>query len=124
LVESGAFYLCIWLTFITVAAVASPVVLLFRLSIVQIVGIYPTAIFVVVTMRMSTADILSHPGRETRHHPSSIMFAQPSILAMTVGSSPDSSFLVEPRENRQTNQDTASNDPEKGGKIVRTGYVA
>ncbi|KAI0252412.1 hypothetical protein BJV78DRAFT_1352428, partial [Lactifluus subvellereus] len=60
LIESGALYLCIWLTFITATAVAPPVVLLLRTSIVQLVGIYPTAIFVVVTMRMSAADILSH----------------------------------------------------------------
>ncbi|KAI0252402.1 hypothetical protein BJV78DRAFT_353456 [Lactifluus subvellereus] len=107
-----------------VAAVASPVVLFFRLSLVQIVGIYPTAIFVVVTMRMSATDILSHPGRDPRHQPPMIFApssptAQPSILAMTAGSSSDRG----PHENRPT-RILASSDPEKGGKIVRSGYVA
>ncbi|KAI0252406.1 hypothetical protein BJV78DRAFT_353779 [Lactifluus subvellereus] len=109
LIESGALYLCIWLTFITVAAVASPAVLLFRISIVQLVGIYPTAVFVVVTMRMSAADILSHLGRDTHHHPSTMIFTppsptvQPPILVMTVGSSSDSGSLVGSREDISTN---------------------
>ncbi|KAI0252404.1 hypothetical protein BJV78DRAFT_353723 [Lactifluus subvellereus] len=126
LVESGALYLCIWLTFITITAVAPHVVAFFRISFVQIVGIYPTAIFVVVTMRMSATDILSHPGRDTRHHPSTMIYApssptaQPSILVMTAGSSSDSGFFLESRENRPT-RILASSDPEKGGKI---GYVA
>ncbi|KAI0252408.1 hypothetical protein BJV78DRAFT_1360933 [Lactifluus subvellereus] len=126
LVESGALYLCIWLTFITVAVVASPATLLFRISIVQLVGIYPTAVFVVVTMRMSAADILSRPGCDTRHHPSAMIFApssptaQPSILAMTAGSSSDSGSFLEPRENKPT-RILASSDPERERKI---GYVA
>ncbi|KAI0252392.1 hypothetical protein BJV78DRAFT_352787 [Lactifluus subvellereus] len=124
LVESGALYLCIWLTFIIVAAVGSPVVLLFRTIIIQLTGIYPTAIFVVVTMRMSAADIL---GLETHHHSSIMIFArpsptaQPSILAMTAGSPSDSDSFVESREDGST-KTPESSDPEKGGKIVRAGY--
>jgi len=123
LVESGALYLCIWVTFIITAVVASPVVLLFRTSIVELVGIYPTAIFVVVTMQMSAADILSHPGLETRHHSSTVIFApssptvQHSMLAMTVGSSSDSRSPVVSREDMST-KTLAPSDPEKGRKIV------
>ena len=90
-------------------------------------GIYQTAIFVVVTMQISAADILSYPGRETLHHPSDMIFAPPSpaarppILAMTVGNPSDSGF-IESRENRPT-RILASSDPEKGGKVVRTEYV-
>ncbi|KAI0252400.1 hypothetical protein BJV78DRAFT_353123 [Lactifluus subvellereus] len=130
LVESGAFYLCIWLTFVTVATVGLPtnMVLIFRISIVQIVGIYPTAIFVVVTMRLSAADILSHPGPEKHHHPSTMILAHPSsttqhsILAMTAGSPSDSSFFVRSGEDRRT-RTLASSGPQKEEKIVRTRHV-
>ena len=132
------------LTFITVAAAGSPVVLYFRNSIVQLVvrslssdfcqtkvnschqGIYPTAIFVIVAMRLSAADILSHPGTETHHYPSTIVFprtspiAQHSILAMTAGSSSDGDSFVESREDRST-RILESSDPEKVGKIVHAG---
>ena len=116
--------------------------LLFRISIVQLVvrflflrdlsvltinpyyqGIYPTAVFVMVTMRMSAADILSQPGRDTHHYPSTTIFsppsptAQPPILVITDESSSDSDSFVGLQEDR-SNKILASSDPEKGGKIV------
>jgi hypothetical protein len=78
-------------------------------------------------MKMSAADILSHPGRETLHHPPDMIFApplptaEPSILAMSAKSSSDSGFFLESPENRPT-RILASSDAEKGGKIVQTGY--
>ncbi|KAI0252426.1 hypothetical protein BJV78DRAFT_355846 [Lactifluus subvellereus] len=130
LVESGALYLCLWVTFIITALVAPPVVVLFRTSIVELVGIYPTAIFVVVTMQMSAADILSHPDLqvEPRHHSSTVIFTpssptvQSSILAMTVGGSSDSSSLVGPREDMST-KTLAPSDPEKERKIVEQDVI-
>ena len=85
-------------------------------------GIYPTAIFVVVTTRMSTADMLSHLGPQTHHRPSTMIFtphpptAQPSIPAITVGSSSDSNSFVESCEDRSTGT-LASSNPEKGGGL-------
>ncbi|KAI0252424.1 hypothetical protein BJV78DRAFT_355488 [Lactifluus subvellereus] len=123
LVESGAFYFCIWLTFVLVAVLNSPVVLFYRTIIVELVGIYPTAIFVVVTMRMSAADILSYPGLDTHCHPSNMVFARPpptaqhSILVTATGSSSDRDSLVGSREDKSS-RTLASSDPEKGGKIV------
>ncbi|KAI0252399.1 hypothetical protein BJV78DRAFT_1352418 [Lactifluus subvellereus] len=126
LVESGALYLCVWLTFLILTVVRLPAVLLFRTIIIQITSIYPTAIFVVVTMRMSTADIL---GAETHHHRSTMIFvhpspaAQPPILAMTTGSSSDSDSFVGSCEDRST-RTLESSDPKKGGKIVLAGFVS
>jgi len=97
-------------------------VLLFRTSIVQLVGIYPTAIFVVVTMRMSAADILSHPGLDTRHHPSTMVFAPPppaaqhSILATAIGGLSDSDSFDGSREDKSTTTLVLS-DPEKQGRL-------
>jgi hypothetical protein len=85
-------------------------------------GIYPTVIFVVATMRMSAADILSQLPPETHHHSSTMIFtppsptSRPSTLAMTVGSSSDNDFFVESREDVST-RILASSDPEKGGGL-------
>jgi len=129
LVESGALYFCIWLTFVMVAVLNSSVVLFFRTIIVQLVGIYPTTIFVVVTLRMSAADILSHPGLDTRLRPSTLVFAPPpptvqhSILVTATGSSSDKDSFVGSREDKSSST-SASSDPEKRGKIVHGGYVS
>ncbi|KAI9458807.1 hypothetical protein F5148DRAFT_1150931 [Russula earlei] len=58
LVESGAFYLCIWIPRVD--------------STHQ--GIYPTMIVIVVAMQLSAADILSRPGAEIRALDSPIVF--------------------------------------------------
>ncbi|KAI0252411.1 hypothetical protein BJV78DRAFT_1352427 [Lactifluus subvellereus] len=118
LVESGALYLCLWLTFVILAALKSPAVLLFRTNIVQLVGIYPTAIFTVVTMQMSAADILTRPGPQTLHHPPVVGFvplpptAQLSTLTTMVGNSSDSDSFIGSCEDRLT-RTLASSDPEK-----------
>ena len=81
-------------------------------------GIYPTTIFVVVTMRMSTADILIRSGPEPRHHPPIVIFAPPppitqlSALPMTFGSSSDSDSFLDLCESMLT-RTLASSDPEK-----------
>jgi len=118
MVESGALYLCIWLTFVILAALTSPAVLLFRTTIVQIVGIYPTAIFTVVTMRMSAADFLIHSGHQTCHHPQIVIFAPPPsnaqlpTLALTAGNTSESDSFIESCEDMFT-RTLASSDPEK-----------
>ena len=92
-------------------------------------GIYPTTIFVVVTLRMSAADILSHPGLDTRLRPSTLVFAPPpptvqhSILVTATASSSDKDSFVGSREDKSSST-PASSDPEKGGKIVHGGYVS
>jgi hypothetical protein len=121
-----------------VAALDSPAVLFFRAIIIQLVvrflslralsdevnychqGIYPTAIFVVVTMRMSAADILSHPGPEIRRQPSAMVFARPpptaqrSILVTATGSSSDSDSFHESREDTSTTTLAWSNSEKRG----------
>ncbi|KAH9980364.1 hypothetical protein BGW80DRAFT_1442298 [Lactifluus volemus] len=74
LVESGAIYLCIWVTYITMLACRISWVAVLDTNLVQIVGIYPTAIVVVITMRMSATDILSRPGGESRPYSTPIVF--------------------------------------------------
>ncbi|KAH9959422.1 hypothetical protein BC827DRAFT_502912 [Russula dissimulans] len=65
LIESGAFYLFIWLVYIPTSITLDPYgTSLFHTAISQIVGMYPTIIVIVVAMRLSTADILSRPGAE------------------------------------------------------------
>jgi hypothetical protein len=76
-------------------------------------------------MRMSAADILSHPG----HHPSTLVFARPppiaqhSILATATGSSLDIDFFVGSHEDKSSKMLTLS-DPKKGERIVPAGYVS
>ncbi|KAI0252430.1 hypothetical protein BJV78DRAFT_356190 [Lactifluus subvellereus] len=127
LVESGAVYLCIWVAYITITANNLPGVLLFHTTIVQLVGIYPTTIVIVVTMRLSAADILTRPGLETRHYPTSMVFTPPSptpqsSVTETLASSSGSSSIAVSRDDRST-RTLASNDPEKGGEIDRAGPV-
>jgi len=67
LVESGVLYLFCWIAYMSTNAVrlvGNPGIGFFHAIIVQIVGMYPTMIVVVVAMQLSTADILSHPGAE------------------------------------------------------------
>jgi len=79
LVESGALYLCIWAAYITATLTGLKGRLLFNTTIVQLVGIYPTTIVVVVTMRLSAADIiLSCSGATTATGGSCIEFKPPS----------------------------------------------
>ncbi|KAH9980369.1 hypothetical protein BGW80DRAFT_496941 [Lactifluus volemus] len=74
LVESGAIYICIWVAFITMSACGSASVILLGNILIQLVGIYPTAIVVVITMRLSAADILSCPGGESHPYSTPIVF--------------------------------------------------
>ncbi|KAH9954813.1 hypothetical protein BGW80DRAFT_390077 [Lactifluus volemus] len=74
LVESGAIYLCIWVAFITILACRVSWVGVVDFSLNQLVGIYPTAIVVVITMRMSATDILSRPGSESCPYSMPIVF--------------------------------------------------
>ncbi|KAI0269773.1 hypothetical protein BC834DRAFT_1014011 [Gloeopeniophorella convolvens] len=73
LIESSSIYLCIWITWVTVNVTSHPNsiggLLVFYPVIVQIIGIYPTVIVVVVTMRLSTADVLSRHGRSEQLAP-------------------------------------------------------
>ncbi|KAH9970964.1 hypothetical protein BGW80DRAFT_519079 [Lactifluus volemus] len=66
LVESGAIYLCIWVAYITMLASGLAWVVALDRILIQLAGIYPTTVVVVITMRLSAADILSRPGRESR----------------------------------------------------------
>ncbi|KAI0269772.1 hypothetical protein BC834DRAFT_967514 [Gloeopeniophorella convolvens] len=77
LVESGVIYLCIWVTYIVISLTSKGGLLISDGAvIVQVIGIYPTVIVVVVTMRLSTADMLPHPSRpEQLAPPTPIMFA-------------------------------------------------
>jgi len=81
LVESGAIYLCIWIAYIATSMFdpyGSQYGLDFsRLPIAQIVGMYPTTIIVVVTMRLSAVDILSRSGVENDTHITHIAFSPP-----------------------------------------------
>ncbi|KAI9510615.1 hypothetical protein F5148DRAFT_1178552 [Russula earlei] len=75
LVESGALYLCLWIAY-TSASFAMGRVFFFQSTIVQLVGMYPTVIVVVVTMQLSSADILSRPFADGPRLP--IVFIPPS----------------------------------------------
>ncbi|KAH9954810.1 hypothetical protein BGW80DRAFT_1566516 [Lactifluus volemus] len=74
LVESGAIYLCLWVAYITLQARNSSWAAVLYAGIIQLVGIYQTAIVVVITMRMSATDILSLPGGESRPYLTPIVF--------------------------------------------------
>ncbi|KAH9980390.1 hypothetical protein BGW80DRAFT_1442315 [Lactifluus volemus] len=74
LVESGAIYICILVADIMIAACGSASVIALSNISIQLVGIYPTAIVVVITMRLSAADILSRPGGESHPYSTPIVF--------------------------------------------------
>ncbi|KAI0264656.1 hypothetical protein BC834DRAFT_1042207 [Gloeopeniophorella convolvens] len=79
LIESGAIYLCIWVASLVVHTTSPDGPLMSHAVIVQLVGIYPTVIIVVVTMRLSTADVLLQPGHPKQlAPPTPIMFASRS----------------------------------------------
>jgi len=77
LIESGAIYACIWITYIAISFkyMGNYSVLSFQIAIAQVVGMYPTTIIVVIAMQLSTADVLSRPGAEANTH---IVFASRS----------------------------------------------
>ncbi|KAI0252409.1 hypothetical protein BJV78DRAFT_354093 [Lactifluus subvellereus] len=72
-------------------------------------GIYPTAVFVVVTMRMSAADILSHPGRDTHHHSSTMIFTPPVTNCPTSYTSYDRWEFIGQRLSCGTREDMSTN---------------
>ncbi|KAH9980389.1 hypothetical protein BGW80DRAFT_1442314, partial [Lactifluus volemus] len=61
LIESGMIYICILVAVITTQTSSMVWVEVLNRIIVQLVGIYPMAIIVVITMRLSATDILSLP---------------------------------------------------------------
>jgi len=68
LVESGGIYLFIWIVHISTSLTGSSAASsFFAGALVQFTGMYPTMIIIVVTMRRSTADILSRSVTEA--HP-------------------------------------------------------
>ncbi|KAH9970962.1 hypothetical protein BGW80DRAFT_1460868 [Lactifluus volemus] len=88
LVESGAIYLCIWVAYITILASGSVWVAALDRNLIQFAGIYPTTVVVVITMRLSAADILSRPGRESRSYSTPIVFMprSPTLQISEAGS--------------------------------------
>ncbi|KAH9980363.1 hypothetical protein BGW80DRAFT_1556934 [Lactifluus volemus] len=88
LVESGAIYLCIWVAYITIMACSINWGIFLNKSLVHLVGIYPTAVVVIITMRLSAADILSRSGRESRRYSAPILFIprSPSLQISEAGS--------------------------------------
>ncbi|KAI9459690.1 hypothetical protein BJY52DRAFT_356195 [Lactarius psammicola] len=58
MVESGALYLCIWVVYMILSFTRWDNIHCLDAAIVQIVGIYPMTIVLLVTMRLSTADVL------------------------------------------------------------------
>ncbi|KAH9980357.1 hypothetical protein BGW80DRAFT_496393 [Lactifluus volemus] len=86
LVESGAIYLCIWVAYIMITACGVDRGILLDKGLIQLVGIYPTAILIVITMRLSAADILTHSGRESRRYSAPIVFMPRSPTFSEAGS--------------------------------------
>ncbi|KAI9465586.1 hypothetical protein BJY52DRAFT_593744 [Lactarius psammicola] len=80
MVESGALYLCIWVLYMISSFTKWDDVLFLDAAIVQIVGIYPMTIVLLVTMRLSTADVLPLSDPETFEPPIPIRFASPPIV--------------------------------------------
>ncbi|KAA1469630.1 hypothetical protein DENSPDRAFT_634201 [Dentipellis sp. KUC8613] len=56
LVESGALYLCIWVAYLTVFLTDTDASAIFDGAIIQLVGIYPTIIIVLVCFSMTETD--------------------------------------------------------------------
>jgi len=79
MVESGALYLCIWLLIMTLSFINwdGALVLFLDATIVQVVGIYPMTIVLLVTMHLSTAEVLHLHDHENFEPPISIRFASP-----------------------------------------------
>ncbi|KAI0269770.1 hypothetical protein BC834DRAFT_569945 [Gloeopeniophorella convolvens] len=69
LIESGVIYLCIWVVYIVVSLASPGGEFVLSPFITQIVGMYPTVIVIVVTMRLSTADVLSQASRSEQLAP-------------------------------------------------------
>ncbi|KAH9980371.1 hypothetical protein BGW80DRAFT_1556939 [Lactifluus volemus] len=74
LVESGAIYLCYWVAVVTLGACRISWATYLDSSNTQIMGVYQTAIVVVISMRLSATDILSRPGGESRPYSTPIVF--------------------------------------------------
>ncbi|KAI0269759.1 hypothetical protein BC834DRAFT_967501 [Gloeopeniophorella convolvens] len=88
LIESGAIYLCIWITFVVVNLTSQRETFI-KAVMVQVIGIYPTIIVVVVTMRLSTADVLSQSSRsEQLAPPTPIVFVSRSLQSVSFDDSP------------------------------------
>ncbi|KAH9055146.1 hypothetical protein EDB83DRAFT_1109508 [Lactarius deliciosus] len=84
MVESGALYLCIWAVYIISTFTDWNGAHFLNTAIVQVVGIYPMTIVLLVTIRLSTADVLSMSGSESSKPPISIRLTSPDSLP-TVG---------------------------------------
>ncbi|KAH9972423.1 hypothetical protein BGW80DRAFT_372330 [Lactifluus volemus] len=88
LVESGVIYICILVAYITIAAYGIVWETVLDRNLIQLVGIYPTAIVVVITMRLSATDILSRPGGVSRPYSTPIVFMprSPTLQISEAGS--------------------------------------
>ncbi|KAI0269735.1 hypothetical protein BC834DRAFT_967482 [Gloeopeniophorella convolvens] len=94
LIESGVIYLCIWVAYLVVRCTSLGGLLILNAVIVDIIGIYPAVIVVVVSMRLSIADVLSRLSRsEPLALPTPIVFVsrslQPESLDNSTSDSPD-----------------------------------
>ncbi|KAI0269760.1 hypothetical protein BC834DRAFT_1039460 [Gloeopeniophorella convolvens] len=98
LIESGAIYLCIWVKFAIVNSTSVGWVFILNGVDYQLVGIYPTFIVVVVTMRLSTADVLSqHSGSEKPASSTPIVVTSRSLQPESFdGSISDTSDITSP----------------------------
>ncbi|KAI0261629.1 hypothetical protein BC834DRAFT_461591 [Gloeopeniophorella convolvens] len=99
IIESGALYLCIWVTYIVIHVTCPGASFIWHAIVVQLIGIYPTVIVAVVTMRLGTADVLSQPGHSgwPPASPLPIVFApQPLQSESLDGSTSDTDDMTLP----------------------------
>lgn len=85
MVESGALYLCIWVAYMITSFAQWEFVHFLDTAIVQLVGIYPMTIVLLVTLRLSTADVLSLSNLEAFEPTISIRFTSPISPPSIVG---------------------------------------
>ncbi|KAI9462392.1 hypothetical protein BJY52DRAFT_145100 [Lactarius psammicola] len=74
MVESGALYLCIWVAYMILSFTHWDGVRFLDAAIVQVVGIYPMTIVLLVMTRLSTANVLPLPEPGAFEPPISIRF--------------------------------------------------
>ncbi|KAH8998661.1 hypothetical protein EDB92DRAFT_1941458 [Lactarius akahatsu] len=102
MVESGTLYLCIWVAYMISTFTQWEDVLFLDTAIVQVVGIYPMTIVLLVTMRLSTVDVLSMSDPEAFEPPISIRCTSPdspdSLPIEDVGGFLESGCDVVPHE--------------------------
>ncbi|KAI0059650.1 hypothetical protein BV25DRAFT_1063010 [Artomyces pyxidatus] len=99
LIESGVLYVFIWVAYETTYFVSYNTSLIFDAAIVQIVGIYPTLIVVIVSLHASSADVISRlECSEHRASRSSPVFArrdQTPALAISISPDTDSDSVLD-----------------------------